>query len=593
MRDETEVYMKYIKKTAALILSLMMTLTCIPAIAFADDGNTAEPAPAEIADEAAPSESGEALPAEAETPAEEEEAEAEYDDPDMGVIEDSFGEGVDAGGLDGTDPEEQAENFFFAQDESAAEKQSPARPMSLKGDRLSGNDLKYYNRYKSIISGVAARTRENSYITVKAGAFLGKRTFTAKQLGVKSIGYKKNGTWYVYPAAQKKIAALFDPVSWKRVYTSVLSDLSDDSYWVDWYAEGTFYEWHYRGTFNSSKITFTKDSAIQFRLPVMPEFAKDANASEVYIFKADKTKIASADQAKANARSIVQSFDSELNTTFAGSTDEEIDLNRLWRYCLWITLLTDYDHEAAVNDDVQRTTPWSMISVLDGKDETKAVCAGYARAFKYLCDLSTFKSDWIDCQIVSGTTTDSNVGHMWNIVRMNDGENYVVDPTWIDDGETSDNSWFLRGAPSGTADSYTIDSSYRVYDEWVRQTFAPAERKLSARDQYMYGWEKQISLSKPVIKTPARGKKRITVKWKKVTTPLGALYVDGYQIRYGTKKSMSGAKKVTVKGYSKASKTIKKLRSGKYYYVQVRTFAKLGGKTYYSPWSAKKKVKTR
>ena len=154
--------MKYIKKTAALILSLMMTLTCIPAIAFADDGNTAEPAPAEIADEAAPSESGEALPAEAETPAEEEEAEAENDDPDMGVIEDSFGEGVDAGGLDGTDPEEQAENFFFAQDESAVEKQSPARPMSLKGDRLSGNDLKYYSRYKSIISGVAARTRENA-----------------------------------------------------------------------------------------------------------------------------------------------------------------------------------------------------------------------------------------------------------------------------------------------------------------------------------------------------------------------------------------------------------------------------------------------
>ena len=56
---------------------------------------------------------------------------------------------------------------------------------------------------------------------------------------------------------------------------------------------------------------------------------------------------------------------------------------------------------------------------------------------------------------------------------------------------------------------------------------------------------------------------------------------------------MSKAKKVKVKGYNKKSKVIKSLRAKKYYYVQVRTYAKLGGKTYYSKWSKKKKVRTR
>ena len=55
---------------------------------------------------------------------------------------------------------------------------------------------------------------------------------------------------------------------------------------------------------------------------------------------------------------------------------------------------------------------------------------------------------------------------------------------------------------------------------------------------------------------------------------------------------MSGAKTVTVKGYNSASKPIKKLKAYKVYYVQVRTYAKMGGSTYYSGWSGKKKVRT-
>lgn len=629
--------MKVSRKITAIVLSIMMILSMVPAMVFAeDDAAAGQPAADEIAVEDAagdaaedteavdPAEqvtgetgesgSGEAVveeeaieegsdegagadeeavpEEEAVDPEEEADDEEVYDESDMGVGEASFGEGIDAEDVDAVNPEEQVEEFLFSEDEEEDQDgRAPNRLLSVKGDRLTGNDLKYYNYYKKIIKEVAAGDRSNAYITVKASTFLGKRTFTASQLGVSKIGYKKNGEWHVSAAAKKKIDALFNPINWKRVYTSVLSDLPNSSYWVDWYAKARFYDWSCEYDYNATKLVFREDSDLQFRLPVMPEFAKDAGDSSVYVFKVSQDKLATAKQAKDNARYIVNSFTSYVDTS--GYTRSQIDILKLWYYCDYIAYLTEYDDEIAANENLGRTTPWSFVSVLDGDTSTMAVCAGYARAFKYLCDLSKFNSNWIDCQLVSGNV--GTVGHMWNLVRMDDGLNYVVDPTWLDAGTEADPNltWFLRGDPNGTANSYTIDGSTRVYDEWTKATFPVGERQISKKSVYKLGFTRKITLKTPTIYTPVRGRKKLTVKWKKVTSHLGALYVDGYQIRYSTKKSMSNAKKIKVKGYNKKSKLIKNLKAKKYYYVQVRTYAKLGGKTYYSKWSKKKKIRTK
>lgn len=80
--------------------------------------------------------------------------------------------------------------------------------------------------------------------------------------------------------------------------------------------------------------------------------------------------------------------------------------------------------------------------------------------------------------------------------------------------------------------------------------------------------------------------KKATVKWKKTTK------VTGYQIQYSTSKTFkSGNKTVKVSGAKKVSKVLSKLKKGKTYYVRVRTYKKINGKTYYSAWSSKKKVK--
>ena len=88
-----------------------------------------------------------------------------------------------------------------------------------------------------------------------------------------------------------------------------------------------------------------------------------------------------------------------------------------------------------------------------------------------------------------------------------------------------------------------------------------------------------------------RGKKSFTVKWKKQSAANQKKF-NGYQIRYSTKKSMKGAKTVKA-SKSSASKIIKKLKKNKKYYVQVRTFTKKAGITYYSKWSALKSIKTK
>ena len=83
-------------------------------------------------------------------------------------------------------------------------------------------------------------------------------------------------------------------------------------------------------------------------------------------------------------------------------------------------------------------------------------------------------------------------------------------------------------------------------------------------------------------------RKGFTVKINKASA------ATGYQIKYSRSAKMTRAKTVTT---TKLIRTISKLKAKKKYYVQVRSYkrVKVNGKikTYYSPWSAKKAVKTR
>ena len=95
------------------------------------------------------------------------------------------------------------------------------------------------------------------------------------------------------------------------------------------------------------------------------------------------------------------------------------------------------------------------------------------------------------------------------------------------------------------------------------------------------------------ISSVSGAKKAFTVKWKKQSAKMATSTITGYQIRYSTSSKMTSAKINTVKGYKSTNKKITKLSANKKYYVQVRTYKTVSGKTYYSSWSKVKSVKTK
>ena len=92
--------------------------------------------------------------------------------------------------------------------------------------------------------------------------------------------------------------------------------------------------------------------------------------------------------------------------------------------------------------------PWQIIYVFDGNSSTNVVCEGYAKAFKYLCDLTDFDKE-IYCYLLSGELRSggSGEGHMWNVVSI-DGVNYLVDITNYDGYAYIRSDLFLGGATS-------------------------------------------------------------------------------------------------------------------------------------------------
>lgn len=116
-------------------------------------------------------------------------------------------------------------------------------------------------------------------------------------------------------------------------------------------------------------------------------------------------------------------------------------------------------------------------------------------------------------------------------------------------------------------------------------TVAPISPETTQSPQTTAKTQKK-KLGKPVIK------KLKSKSGKKVTLTLAGKISDaaGYQVAYGTKSSLKGQKKKTFKG---TDTVISGLKKKKTYYVRVRAYAKIDGKTIYSTWSRTKSIKVK
>lgn len=174
------------------------------------------------------------------------------------------------------------------------------------------------------------------------------------------------------------------------------------------------------------------------------------------------------------------------------------DYEKLTAYCSEICALTSYADYAAEDKNTPYGNPWQLISVFDGDEATRVVCEGYAKAFQYLCDLSSFSGDTV-CYTVTGTMEGGTGrgGHMWNIVTLG-GKNYLVDVTNCDTGTIgAPDQLFLAGTSGSAAGGYTFLSSVKyTYDEDQEALFG---RDILTLADENYVPESSLNLTVPAV----------------------------------------------------------------------------------------------
>ncbi len=108
-------------------------------------------------------------------------------------------------------------------------------------------------------------------------------------------------------------------------------------------------------------------------------------------------------------------------------------------------------------------------------------------------------------------------------------------------------------------------------------------------NDYSEPYDISFSFKGAAIISAVKKKKAVVLKWRRQQ------YVTGYQIQYSTSKKFAAKKTkiVSVKKATTTKRTIKKLKSKKKYYIRIRSYKVLNGKTYYSSWSKSKAVKTK
>lgn len=127
----------------------------------------------------------------------------------------------------------------------------------------------------------------------------------------------------------------------------------------------------------------------------------------------------------------------------------------------------------------------------------------------------------------------------------------------------------------------TVSSKYYTVKQSKRTSIGTATVTITMKDRYSGTIKKTfvINPKKPTGVSVKGASKKFTVKWKK-----NAEKVTGYQIKY-----KKGSAKATTVSTTKLTKTVSKLKKGKYT-VQIRAYKTVDGKKYYSSWTTAKKV---
>ena len=339
---------------------------------------------------------------------------------------------------DGYTEAELLEGYFFSVSGLYEDNSSPflaPRP-ALPGELSS-----VYNEVKPMVKLVADGTRASTIFEVP-----GTWAKTKSEWGITGEGISAG------KLTEEASAAIKAAFNLDALMQRMLSEMPYELYWFD-KTEGIGMSY---GVSLSGEILTVKN--LKLSMYISQAYAKINEGGATYDpLTADTAKTSAAKRAAENATQVV-----------AANTAKS-DHEKLKAYLDYIKAAVSYNNEAANNNATPYGDPWQIIYVFDNDSSTNVVCEGYAKAFKHLCDLSSFSESDLFCSLVTGTmTVGTSAGpHMWNIVTVG-GRNYLVDVTNCDaDTVGVPDKLFLCGAAEnepGKKYTATAGSQSIVYE---------------------------------------------------------------------------------------------------------------------------------
>ena len=174
-------------------------------------------------------------------------------------------------------------------------------------------------------------------------------------------------------------------------------------------------------------------------------------------------------------------------------------------------------------------------------------------------------------------TSNSPVGIVFKWKKVANASGYKI---YRRTGNSS--KWVNIATVSGSNTLVYTDGSVK---SGTMYTYTVRAYKGSALSAYNKNGSRSVRLTAPVQYKPfSKASGKLTVRWKK------AAGASGYQIQYAASRSMRGARTVSA---SALTRTLSGLKKGSTYYVRIRAYKKVSGKTYYGAWSSVKNVKVR
>ena len=390
-----------------------------------------------------------------------------------------YSENVSASGA--ADNDELLEGYFWRALEGG---------MRSNGETASGRKLlvdsgltatvQLYDAMKGRIRQVAAGQLTSTVFSFSMAELgLKGHWWTKEDLGLSSLEASDDRT-----AALKRV----EGIDISKLSQALLLDLPYDLYWFD-KNEGTRFSFTTETERQGGVITRISITSLTLSMYVSQDYSK-SRGIETFEVGSMPGKVKNA----------VNNINDILSQN-SGKGDYE----KLKAYKDAVCKYATFDH-ASVGEgesgDVKQ-----LIYVFDGDQSTKVVCTGYAKAFKYLCDRSTFQGD-VECEMMSGVrkAKTENGSHMWNVIKMSDGRYYLADITHCD--TAGDDSTFMKGCTGDPGGPYGIKTLTYFLGTDSERFFAEGSAWLNySHEDYGVNYDVSILARKGRVTVSPEGKK--------------------------------------------------------------------------------------